>query len=105
MDDTDAFLTQTIVGAPFSIYLGHQLEASNPSTQGIEVPMRGGDARLSRMWKEWIVINRTRELVGQPRRRPGQVRLWLERNALWLALLGVLSLVVTVAFWGLISWK
>ncbi|MDZ4189746.1 MAG: hypothetical protein U1D25_16805 [Hydrogenophaga sp.] len=105
MDDTDAFLTQTIVGAPYSIYLGHQLEASNPSTQGIEVPMRGGDARLSRMWKEWIVINRSSELVGQPRRRPGQVRHWLERNSLLLALLGVLSLMVTVAFWGLILWK
>ena len=104
MDDTNTFLTQTIVGAPFSVLLGRQLETGSSSVQGVEVPLRGGDTRLSRVWKDWMVLGFASELPGQPRRRPGRVRLWLERHALGLALLGVLSLLVSAIFWALISW-
>lgn len=104
MDDTNAFLTQTIVGAPFSVLLGRPLEAGHPCAQGIEVPLHGGDVRLSRAWKNWMVLGRASDQPGQPCRRPGRVRRWLERHALGLALLGMLSLMVSAIFFGLISW-
>lgn len=105
MDDTNAFLTQTIVGAPFSVLLGRRLEADQLSAQGIEVPLHGGDTRLSRVWKDWMEMGCTRDRPGHPRRRPGLVRRWLERRALGLAILSLLSLIATAIFWGLIAWK
>lgn len=104
MDDTNAFLTQTIVGAPLSVLLGRPLEAGHPCAQGIEIPLRGGDARLSLAWKDWMVMGSAFDRPGQPRRRPGRARRWLERHALGLAVFGMLSLILTAIFWVLISW-
>lgn len=104
MDDTNAFLTQTIVGAPFSVLLGRPLEAGHPSAQGIEVPLHGGDVRLSSAWKNWMVLGSASDQPGHLRQRPGRVRRWLERYALALALLGLFNLMVSAIFWGLILW-
>lgn len=104
MDDNDAFFTQTIVGAPFSVLLGRQLEARRAQAEGAEMNMRSADARLSGGWTEWVVMRRAYDNVGLPRRRPGRLRRWLERHALWLALLGVLGMFVTGVFWGLTLW-
>jgi hypothetical protein len=100
----NAFFTQTIVGAPFSVLLGHQLEADQLSVHGIEIPLRGGNTQLSRVWKDWMVLDCASEPSGKPRRRPGRVRRWLERHALVLALLSIFSLTVSAIFWGFISW-
>ena len=100
----NAFFTQTIVGAPFSVLLGHQLEADQLSVHGIEIPLRGGNTQLSRVWKDWIVMSHACDRMGQPRHRTGRVRRWLERHALWLAALGVSSLLATAVFWGLQQW-
>jgi len=104
MDDNDAFFTQTIVGAPFSVLLGRQLGAKRGPTDGVEVNLSSTEARLSGGWTEWVVMRQAYDNVGLPRRRPGQLRRWLERHALWLALLGVLGMVVTAVFWGLMQW-
>jgi len=100
MDDTDAFFTQTIVGAPFSVLLGRRMGARRAPSEGIEVDLSKAEMRLSRGWKDWIVMRQASDHIGQPRPRPGRVRRWLERHALWLALLGLLSLVMTAALWG-----
>lgn len=104
MDDTNAFFTQTIVGAPLSVLLGRPLQAGHPAAQGIEIPLRGGDARPSPGWKDWMVMASDGDQPGLPRRRPGRARRWLERHALGLAVFGMLSLVLTAIFWGFISW-
>lgn len=105
MNDTNAFFTQTIVGAPFSILLGRQLSASRLNTPGIEVNMLGADTRLSQVWSDWMVVTQAHERIGRPQRRSGPVRRWLERHALWLAVLGVSCLVCTAIFWGLMAWN
>lgn len=104
MNETDAFFTQTIVGAPFSVLLGRQLDPSRAAVAGIEVHLINADTRLSRVWKDWIVMSHACDRMGQPRHRPGRVRRWLERHALWLAALGVSSLLATAVFWGLQQW-
>lgn len=105
MDDTNAFFTQTIVGAPLSVLLGRQLAASRVKTPGIEVNMLGADTRLSQVWNDWIVMTHASERIGRPQRRAGPTRRWLERHALWLAALGVSSLVCTAVIWGLMTWN
>ena len=103
MNDTDAFFTQTIVGAPFSVMLGRRLGPKESSTAGIEVTLDTGAHRLSDVWNDWLVSHPALDKPGQPRVRPGNVRLWLERHALWLAALGLASLAVSVLVWGLLA--
>lgn len=104
MEDNDAFFTQTIVGAPFSVLLGRQLDAQRAPAEGVEINLRSAEARLSGGWAEWLLIRRAGDNVGQPRLRPGRLRRWLERHALWLALLGLVGVVVTAVFWGTLQW-
>lgn len=89
MDETDAFFTHTIVGAPFSVLMGRRLKAEEMVAQGMEVDMKAGTHRLSDSWHDWWVMSHAGDLPGRPRPRPGRLRLWLERHALWLALLGL----------------
>jgi hypothetical protein len=105
MNETDAFFTQTIVGAPFSVLLGRQLVTGRANTSGIEINMLGSNTRLSRLWRDWIVITDAYERIGQPQRRAGVLRRWLERHAMWIAVLGVSSLLTTAFIWGLMQWK
>jgi hypothetical protein len=97
MDDTDAFFTQTIVGPPVSVLLGRQQSAERLAEQGLEVNLASGEARLSARWQEWILLGHGASTLGKPRQRPGVWRRRLERHAVWLALLGLLCLLVSVA--------
>lgn len=105
MDDTDAFFTQTIVGPPLSVLMGRQQSAERLSTEGLDVHLASGHAQLSARWQEWILLGHGASTLGRPRQRPGVWRRRLERHALWIALLGVLSLMVSAAFWAVVVYR
>lgn len=104
MNDTDAFFTHTIVGAPQSVLLGRRLVRVQSQGQGMVVNLRQAEGHLTRDWKEWVVSSHACMPVGQPRMRPGRFRRFMERHAFWLAWLGLASLLVSAAFWGYLQW-
>lgn len=93
MDEQDAFFTQAVVGAPFSVLLGRQMSPPALKAQGIEVPVDGAPSRVSPAWQPWVIERMATLPAGVPRPRPRGLRRWLERHALAIALLGLLSLV------------
>lgn len=93
MDEQDAFFTQAVVGAPFSVLLGRRMSAPALKAQGIELPADGGPPRVSPAWQPWVIERMASLPAGVPRSRPRGLRRWLERHALAIALLGLLSLV------------
>lgn len=97
MDDTDAFFTQTIVGPPVSVLLGRQQNAERLAAQGLDVNLASGEAQLSILWQEWVLLGHGVSTSGRPRPRPGLWRRRLERHGLWLAVLGLLCLLVSIA--------
>jgi len=99
MDDADAFFTQTIVGPPVSVLLGRRQDPGHTAAQGLEVGLSTGQTRLSDLWHEWALLGNGAMPSGRPRQRPGAWRRRLERHALWLALLGLLCILVSAAFW------
>jgi len=103
MDETDAFFTHSIVGAPQSVLLGRRLGPREPAGQGLTLPPDGRPG-LTRLWQDWVVLSHACDPVGRPRLRPGPLRRSLERHALWIALLGLLSLLGSAAFWGVQRW-
>ncbi|MEX1167492.1 MAG: hypothetical protein WEK74_11615 [Hydrogenophaga sp.] len=105
MDDTDAFFTQTIVGAPLTVLMGRRLRADDSSLQGLEIDISAGTGRLSRIWQDWFVLNHEADIPGTPRKRPGALRRKLERHALWLGISGLLFLTLSVVFWGAVAWS
>ncbi|MDO8904578.1 hypothetical protein [Hydrogenophaga sp.] len=104
MNESDAFFTQTIVGAPFSVVLGRRLGPKEMAAAGLEVNLKTGTYGLSETWQDWLVLDHTTDKPGRTRRLPGKGRLWMERHALWLAWFGLLSLLASGAFWALQSW-
>lgn len=105
MNDTNAFFTQTIVGAPFSVELGQRLTREQINQNGLVVDFETGESRLTRAWRDWWVLSHAGDAAGLPRLRPGRLRRWLERHALWLALLGLTSLGASALIWGAVFWK
>ena len=105
MDATDAFFTQTIVGAPLTVLMGRRLRADDSSLQGLDIDLSSGNSRLSTAWHDWFVLNHTEDAPGSPRKRPGRLRLKLERHALWLAIFGLVSLALTALYWGVVQWS
>jgi len=103
MDETDAFFTHTIVGAPFSVLLGRRQGPPNGSAQGLEVSLAKGDAGLSEGWRSWALLEQLDTPAGVPRRRPKRLRRWLERHALAIALLGLLMVLGSAVFWAAVS--
>ena len=105
MDDSDLFFTQTIVGPPFTVLLGRRQTHKTPSQGGLMVNLETGESRLTRLWRDWLVLNHSDDPVGQPRRRPGPVRRLLERHALWVAVLGLLSMGAALLVGGWAAWS
>lgn len=105
MDPTDAFFTQTVVGAPFTALLGRRRVPGQAGSEGLDVLLSTGEHRLTRLWRDWIVLSHACDPVGLPRLRPGKLRGWMERHALWMAVFGLASLVATAVFWGVMLWK
>lgn len=104
MDKVDAYFTHTIVGAPVSVRLGERAKPPVAEVPGLRASLRTGRFRLNDVWQDWFVLSHELDRVGTPRLRPGRMRRWLERHALWLALLGLLSTAASVAhaiwLWG-----
>lgn len=105
MDQADAFFTQTVVGAPFTTLLGRRRVPGQSGVEGLELQLATGDHQLTRLWRDWIVLSHACDPVGIPRSRPGKVRGLMERHALWLAVSGLASLLVTGVIWGAMLWK
>ena len=105
MDDTNAFFTQTIVGAPFSVALGRRMTREQATQNGLAIDFESGDTRLSQAWHDWWVLSHAADATGRPRLSPAGLRLTLERHALWVALLGIASLLVSAVVWGMMFWK
>ena len=105
MDDSDVFFTQTIVGPPFTVLMGRRQTQTSASPEGLELNLATGEPRLTRLWREWLVLSHADDPAGQTRRRPGRVRRIMERHALWIALLGLTSLTASLLVWGLTAWN
>lgn len=105
MDPTDAFFTQTVVGAPFTVLLGRRRQTGGRGSEGLGIDLATGEHRLTRLWQQWGVLSHASDPVGKPRARPGRVRRFLERHALWVAVLGLLSLAASLLPWGALLWK
>jgi hypothetical protein len=104
MDQTDAFFTQTVVGAPFTALMGRRRTPGQANAEGLDISMASGETRLTRLWQDWIVLSHACDPVGVARVRPGRFRRLLERHALWVAVLGLGSLLVSAIFWGVTLW-
>jgi hypothetical protein len=104
MDPTDAFFTQTVVGAPFTVLLGRRRQPGGAGAEGLHIDLATGESRLSRLWQEWAVLNHATP-PGTARARPSRVRRLMERHALWVAAVGLLSLAGSAISWGLLLWK
>ena len=106
MSETDAFFTQTIVGAPMSVLLGRQMySTNNHASEGLQIDLASGGDVLSPSWRSWIITTQACAPVGIPRMRPTRYRRWLERYALVIAATGLLSLLITAVYWSLTSWR
>lgn len=107
MDDSDAFFTQTIVGPPLTVMMGRRqsLASPAPSPEGLELNLATTESRLTRLWREWLVLSHADDPAGQTRLRPGRIRRILERHALWIAMLGLTSLAISLIVWGLTTWN
>jgi hypothetical protein len=105
MDQTDAFFTHTIVGAPLTVLLGRRQTASASAQEGLMVDLHQGQERLSALWRDWVVLHHACDPVGTPRRRPRPLRLWLERHALWIAVCGLLTLLIGAVLCGVQAWS
>ncbi|MEZ5663189.1 MAG: hypothetical protein R3E94_06610 [Burkholderiaceae bacterium] len=104
MDETDAFFTHTIVGAPVSVLMGRRMGMSDLKRQGVNVDLAAGRHRLSDSWHDWWILSHASDRPGRPRPRPDRLRLWLERHALWLAMLGVTCLAGSGLLWVVMQW-
>lgn len=105
MNDTNAFFTQTIVGPPFSLVLGRRLTPEQANKNGLSIDLETGESRLAQAWHDWRVLSHAGDAAGQPRLLPGGVRRWLERQALWVAVLGLASLGASAVVWGAMFWR
>lgn len=104
MSETDAFFTQTIVGAPMSVLLGRQMQPRGRASEGLQIDLAAGTHRLSPSWTSWVIATQACAPVGIPRMRPARWRRWLERYALVIAAAGLLSWLATAVYWSLMLW-
>jgi hypothetical protein len=106
MSETDAFFTQTIVGAPLSVLLGRQTRPlDDQAIEGLQIGLDGETESLSPSWRSWIITTQACAPVGIPRMRPNRLRRWLERYALVIASLGLLSWLAGGMYWSMMRWS
>jgi hypothetical protein len=96
MTDEDMFFTNTIVGSALSLPLGDIPSKHVRYDDGLQVGLRSGRRSLGKSWLDWLEIQGSYPYIGQPRRRPGTLRRWVERYALYIAGLGLLMLILTL---------
>jgi len=104
MNDSDAFFTHTIVGAPFSVLLGRRRPGRDAAAAGLEIDLAGAEVHLGAPWQDAFILGRAADASGQPRRRPGALLRWLERHALLVAGVGLGALAVTLLLIGARLW-
>lgn len=104
MTENDAFFTHAIVGPPQSVLLGRRLTTHDAQLQGLTIDLNDGSARLTSDWRNWVLLSRASDPIGQPRLRPGRVRGVLERYALAIAALGLMALLVSAVLIGAHLW-
>lgn len=104
MNDSDAFFTHTIVGAPFSVLLGRRRPGTTAAAAGLEVDLAGAEIRLSAPWQDAFILGRAADTRGHPRRRPGALLRWLERHALLVAGVGLGALAGALLLIGARLW-
>lgn len=97
MNETDAFFTHSIVGAPRSLILGRRMHPAQLAREGIEIPRSANPPRLTRAWQDWMVLRHDDDRPGMPRPRPGKFRRFMERHALIVLLLGLALNIVGIA--------
>jgi hypothetical protein len=92
MEEHEAFLTRTIVGAPFCALLGRRQQPRDAAAAGLAVDLRSGRSRLTEGWNDLVALGRANDERGRPRSRPGALQRWLERHALVIAIGGLAAL-------------
>lgn len=92
MTEEDMFFTNTIVGPALSLPLGNHLTPTTSSQSGLMVDMRGAGTSIDQVWKDWVLLQAAYPYVGRHRRAPGAFRRSLERHALLIASVGLLTL-------------
>lgn len=105
MDQPEAELnfTDAIVGPPMSVSLGRRRRIPEYAAEGIHLDLRTAASELSRGWVEWWMLRTGDEWFTSARRRPGRVRLWIEKHALLLGGVALASLAAQAAAflaWG-----
>jgi hypothetical protein len=97
MDAIDLNFTTSIVGSPVSVVLGKRRTPREMSAQGLRMNLRDGSHAMQGSWLEWWLLRSGDEWVGLARKRPGRVRLWLERHGLLLAGIAIALFLVEAA--------
>ena len=103
-DAVDLNLTHAIVGAPMSVSLGRRATLEGAGGEGFSIDLRRGSAKPAGAWVDWWMLYSGEQWFTGPRRRPGPVRVWLEKHALVIAVAGIALLAIeAVAFvlWSL----
>jgi hypothetical protein len=93
MESPDTILTRTIVGSPVQVTLGRRHGALRSAAGMGEQATQ----RVAQAWDDLVVLHRPDEILHRPRRKPGPVRRWLERQALAVLLTGLAMLGGAVA--------
>ena len=102
-DAVELSFTDAIVGPPMSVSLGRRLRAPEYPREGIHIDMHTAACELSRGWTEWWMLRTGDEWFTSVQRRPGRLRLWIERHALLLGMLA-LTLLAAELVWFLV-WR
>lgn len=104
VESTDLYFTQTIVGPAVSVVLGRRCRVVSVKATGLDIDLRSGHIDFGGLWRDWIQLSHADDPAGIARRRPGALRRWLERHALWVAVLGLVSLSASMVLWWLALW-
>jgi hypothetical protein len=101
MSDHDAFFTLSIVGEPHNVTLGRRMRPSDVQSEGLRVALQSNESLLTQWWRDKVLLATGKDSLGVPRPAPGPLRRWLERHALWIASVGLVSLAASATAWGL----